>query len=134
MDTIYIVNIRLSTKFYGCHYHQLHGSYLSLSWLLQEDVSYKSRDAQDEIGAILFPIPPRSPEMNPIENIFAIAKKELRVQAIESNIDRETYTDYSLRARATLLSLSVEKINIIIESYGRRLKGIIEKKGGRINY
>ena len=133
------LNGQMFAEFIRYHFPEIfrRSGKLSRIWLQDGDPSQnskKSRDAQDEIGAILFPIPPRSPEMNPIENIFAIAKKELRVQAIESNIDRETYTDYSLRARATLLSLSVEKINIIIESYGRRLKGIIEKKGGRINY
>lgn len=40
-------------------------------WLQDGDPSQnsaKSKDAQKDVGAYLFPIPPRSPELNPIEN------------------------------------------------------------------
>lgn len=106
-------------------------------WIQDGDPSQnskKSKNAQEEIGAELFPIPPRSPELNPIENVFALVKKELRFQAIENRIEKETYPQYCLRVRATLLSLSVETINAIIGSYPTRLSDIISKKGGRINY
>ena len=106
-------------------------------WIQDGDPSQnskKSKNAQQEIGAELFPIPPRSPELNPIENVFALVKKELGLQAIENRIEKETYPHYCLRVRATLLSLSVETIDTIIASYSSRLSEIISKKGGRINY
>ena len=82
----------------------------------------------------LFPIPPRSPELNPIENVFAIVKKELRTQAILGRIEREGFDQFSLRVKATLYSISKIRINNIIESYGKRLNELIKTKGGKIEY
>ena len=45
--------------------------------------SKKARQALDTVGAIKFRIPPRSPDFNPIENIFNFVKSELRTQAFE---------------------------------------------------
>ena len=70
--------------------------------------------------------------MNPIENVFYFVKKELRLQAIEHQLQRESYEQFSLRVEATLYSTSNELVNS--ESYGERLSQIILKKGGRINY
>ena len=70
--------------------------------------------------------------MNPIENVFYFVKKELRLQAIEHQLQRESYEQFSLRVEATLYSTSTELVNS--ESYGERLSQIILKKGGRINY
>ena len=86
------------------------------------------------IGAKLFSIPSQSPELNPIENVFSFVKKELRLQAIEHQLQRKSYEQFSLRAKATLYSTSTELVNNIIESYGEGLSQIILKKGGRINY
>ena len=70
--------------------------------------------------------------MNPIENVFYFVKKELRLQAIEHQLQRESYEQFSLSVEATLYSTSTELVNN--ESYGERLSQIILKKGGRINY
>ena len=43
----------------------------------------KTRQALDTNGAIKFRIPPRSPDFNPIENIFNFVKSELRTQSFE---------------------------------------------------
>ena len=107
------------------------------TWLQDGDPSQnsaKSRVAQEEVGADLFPIPPRSPELNPIENLFAFVKKELRENAIKNNIKKESFAEFSLRVKHTLYSTDKERINNIIGSYGRRLSQIIVKKGGKINY
>lgn len=109
----------------------------SMTWLQDGDPSQnskKSKDAQDSVGANLFPIPPRSPELNPIENVFAFVKKDLAMQAINNNIQQESYKQFCARVKATLLSTSTERIDNIIDSYGRRLAKIVLQKGGRINY
>ena len=48
----------------------------------------------EEIGVEMFSIPPRSPDLNPIENIFNIAKAQLRRDAINYNITREPYKEF----------------------------------------
>ena len=106
-------------------------------WLQDGDPSQNSKkatDAQEDVGAQQFSIPPRSPELNPIENVFSFVKKELRVQAIQHELQRESYEQFSLRVKATLYSTSTQLVNNIIESYGDRLSKIILKKGGRIEY
>ena len=52
--------------------------------------SKKTLKALEDIGALVFKIPPRSPDLNPIENFFALVTKTLRKQVIEENIVRET--------------------------------------------
>ena len=42
--------------------------------------------AINETGATLFAIPPRSPDLNPIENLFHVVKSELEDQAITTAI------------------------------------------------
>ena len=48
--------------------------------------SRKAKNAIDVIGARKFDIPPGSPDMNPIENVFNNVKMELHKQALEQNI------------------------------------------------
>ena len=106
-------------------------------WLQDGDPSQnskKSKIAQVKVGSELFPIPARSPELNPIENVFAFVKQHLDDEAIEKNITRELFEEYCRRVRTMLLSTSVDRINKIIDSYGKRLRLIIAKKGARINY
>ena len=43
----------------------------------------------EDIGALVFKRPPRSPGLNPIENVFALATKTLCKLVIEENIARE---------------------------------------------
>ena len=49
-------------------------------WLQDGDPSQNSalaKNAMKDMDAELFSIPPRSPELNPIENVFSFVKKEL---------------------------------------------------------
>lgn len=109
----------------------------SMQWIQDGDPSQNSAKAKiefQELDARLLQIPPRSPDLNPIENVFAFVKKELREQAIEGNIERETYEEFTLRVQATLYSVPPSRIDNIISSMGRRLTKIIIRKGGRIEY
>ena len=106
-------------------------------WIQDGDPSQnsaKAKLAMHEIHVDLLPIPPRSPELNPIENVFAFVKKELKAQVLEGNIEKESYEQFSLRVKATLYSSSTTRINNIISSYHKRLSQIIVRKGGRIEY
>ena len=59
--------------------------------------SKKTRQALDTVGAIKFSIPPRSQDLNPIENVFNFIKRELRTQAFEKNLNYETFEQFSWR-------------------------------------
>jgi len=90
--------------------------------------------ALEDCGAMVFRIPPRSPDLNPIENFFGIISKHLQKQAVKDNITHETFQEFSTRVKDTMMSYPVDKINKIIESMDRRIQAVINKKGMRIKY
>ena len=96
--------------------------------------SKKALKALEDVGALVFKIPPRSPDLNPIENFFALVTKTLRKQVIEENIVRETYDEFVTRVREIMLNFSVPKIYRIIESMDKRISLIMESKGCRIKH
>jgi hypothetical protein len=64
-------------------------------WLQDGDSSQNSataRAAMDRVNCELLKIPPGSPDLNPIENIFKLVSDALCKQAIRSQITKETYT------------------------------------------
>ena len=106
-------------------------------WLQDGDPSQnsaKARQSLDSLNTSLVSIPPRSPDLNPIENIFSIVKKELKQQAVEGEKTHEGFNEFALRVKATLYSISPSKINSVIESMNKRLSKVIVHKGGRIDY
>ena len=64
-----------------------------------------------EKDAELLPIPPRSPDINPVENFFHLVKLQLKRQAIELNITKETYEEFSARVIRTILDFPAQTIN-----------------------
>ena len=48
--------------------------------------SKEALKALEGVGALVFKILPRSPDLNPIENVFALVTKTFRKQVIEENI------------------------------------------------
>ena len=83
-----------------------------------------------ESGACLLSIPPRSPDINPIENLFHLVRKELDRQAIAENKVYETYNEFA----NTFKSFPTQTVDNIIESMDKRMSSIISRKGQRINY
>ena len=61
--------------------------------------SKKAKEAMHGMGARKFNIPPRSPDMNPIENIFHPVKRKLNSDAIENNITHEGFKEFSDRVK-----------------------------------
>ena len=96
----------------------------------------KARKALNAIGAKLFAIPPRSPDLNPIENLFNIpvVKRELKRQAIRKHITFETFKEFSERMKSTLYEMNTVLIDNIISSMDKRLQLIIQHKGKRTKY
>ena len=85
-------------------------------------------------GAKLFAIPPRSPDLNPIENLFNIVKRELKRQAIRKHITFETFKEFSERVKSTLYAMNTVLIDNIISSMDKRLQLTIQHKGKRTKY
>mgnify|MGYP000341487742 FL=1 len=94
----------------------------------------KARRALASVKAKLFAIPPRSCDINPIENVFNLVKRELQRQAIKNNITYETYEQFAERVKCTLYAMSSDTIDNIISSMNKRLRLIIGNNGKRTKY
>ena len=106
-------------------------------FLQDGDTSQNSKVAMEALGKIKgrkFSIPPRSPDLNPIENMFHIAKRRLKKEAIEKEITSESYPEFTHRIEKTLLGIPLQVIDRTIESMTKRIDLVIKSKGRRIKY
>ena len=94
----------------------------------------RARKALKEVGGELFPIPKRSGDLNPIENVFNVAKEELRTQAITFNLTYESFEDFAGRVKSTLYSMPRDIIDNTIASMFKRLDLITKNRGRRTKY
>lgn len=101
------------------------------------DPSQNSRQAKlalERVNAVQFDIPARSPDCNPIENLFNLVERKLRDDAVQRDIRRETFNDYVQRVKKTMADFPIQTIdNIIGSMHGRMLK-IVARKGQRLTY
>ena len=66
-------------------------------FVMDNDSSQISKVAENvltDIECELLQIPPRSPEINPIENVFHLVKNLLESEAIQENITCETFEQF----------------------------------------
>ena len=106
-------------------------------FLQDGDPSQNSKAAKVELtnlGYNIFSIPPRSPDLNPIENLFNLVDKKLQENAIAENIVKETYDEFAERVKRTMLAFPVETIDSIIDTMPKRIRMLVEKKGERLKY
>ena len=106
-------------------------------FLQDGDPRQNSKAAQDafaDINCEMFAIPPRSPDFNPIENVFHLVRKKLSNDAREQEIKRETYKEFSERVKSTIQNFPIDTINKTIESVPKRLRRAIERNGERTKY
>ena len=96
--------------------------------------SKAARDAMAAVNAELLPIPPRSPDLNPIENIFKLAGDNLRANAIRFQIRKETFEAFQARVIATIRSIPIETINKTISSMDRRLSLLLQTGGKKTRF
>ena len=92
------------------------------------------KTALDKAGAVQISIPPRSPDLNSIENDFNLVEKKLNSDAVKYSISKESYAKFVERVENTLLSYPIEPINNIIKSMSKRISHIIQSKGHRLKY
>ena len=96
--------------------------------------SRAARIAWERANVELVKIPPRSPDLNPVENVFKVVREDLSTQAKENQIQQETFAEFKERVRVNILGFPLLKINNLIASMDKRLKQIIERKGQRLRY
>ncbi len=82
----------------------------------------------------MFSIPPRSPDLNPIENLFHLISKKLENDALDLQIQSENFEQFSKRVRDTMMDYPKTTIDNIIKSMGKRITMIIKKQGERLKY
>ena len=97
--------------------------------ILQDgDPSQNSKVAQnafDAIGCKIFSILERSADLNPIENMFNIVRRQLKEQAVAQKITRETFEKFSARIVETLKNFPIEIVEKTFDSIPKRTKMII---------
>ena len=106
-------------------------------FLQDGDPTQKSRKAKlayDKVGCRRFSIPARSPDINPIENFFHNARRQLSRDALSRNIEKETYEEFCERVKNTMLNYPVHLLDKTIETMPKRMKEIIKNKGYRTKY
>lgn len=96
--------------------------------------SRRAKRALEKLGAHLFCIPARSPDLNPIENFFHLVGKELRKEAIDKQITHETKEEFAVRVKNILLNFPKDKIDKIILSMDKRIEAVIANRGQRTKY
>ena len=108
-------------------------------WLQDGDPSQNSKAAHEAVARChseLLKILPRSPDLNPIENIFHIVskrfEKDLHALAKKKNITRESYEQFYVQR--TINGISYDVINKTIQSMSFRVADIIRNSGGRLKY
>lgn len=93
-----------------------------------------AREAFRAVGATVFPIPPRSPDCNPIENTFHSVKEILREDALTQRITHENFEQFSIRCQQALLTFPTDIIRRTIDSMPKRMDDIIRRRGQRTKY
>ena len=81
--------------------------------------------------AKVFKIPSRSPDLNPTENFFNSVTVKLNNDALEKEITKESFEEFSRRVENTMLNFSSNEIDKIIDSMDKRITAIIKQKGQR---
>ena len=77
--------------------------------------SVVAQKATGDIGALLFRILARSPDLNPIENIFKIVSAKLKRDALRKQITHETFKQFSRRVEKSLRNINPKTTDLTIE-------------------
>ena len=107
-------------------------------WVQDSDPSQNSALAKFAMlwaDSTLLRLPPRSPDLHPIENLFHIASNKLKVQAVSQNITEESFEQFKQRAVITMCSIRIETINNLIGSINAWLMyDVIRNKENHTRY
>lgn len=96
--------------------------------------SAAARRAMEQVDARIFSIPPRSPDLNPIENFFHLVSQQLHEDALKKCITHETYNAYIDRIYKTFKNFPIAEIDKLIASMPTRFKEVIRRRGQRLRF
>lgn len=96
--------------------------------------SKMAKRAMDRANIKLFAIPPRSPDLNPIENLFNQIRTMIKKDSMKNVIMKESREQFTVRVKQLLLDYDINKINRLIESMPKRIQMVIDSKGQRTKY
>ena len=122
------------------HFHrlfQLTGKGNSRLWMQDGDPSQNSALAKAAIARVnstVIKLPPRSPDLHVIENVFAIVNRQLRKQARDRKIRCETFEEFKSRVKNTFFTLPFVTVNRLIDSIPKRMDSVIRNRGVRLKY
>lgn len=92
--------------------------------------SKATRQFLAEKGYNVMDWPPYSPDLNPIENVWALTQH----RALCQNVELSRQSDLVQAAKAAFAEFSAEKLAGFYNSMPKRLKAVIQAKGGPTRY
>jgi len=128
------------TTFVDQHFHrlfQLAGKGDSRLWMQDGDPSQNSALAKAAIARVnstVIKLPPRSPDLHVIENVFAIVNSQLRKQARDHKIRCETFEEFKGRVMNTFFTFPFVTVDRLIDSIPKRMNSVIRNRGVRLKY
>ena len=84
------------------------------------------------VNSTVIKLPPRSPDLHVIENVFAIVNRQLRKQARDRKIRCETFEEFKSRVKNTFFTLPFVTVNRLIDSIPKRMDSVIRNRGVRL--
>jgi hypothetical protein len=92
--------------------------------------------ARDASVTFLANFPPRSPDRNPIENMFGMAEHELRERAVKDKITKPDAEEKCVKRFEEILAglATSGKIRKLARSMPDRIKACIAAEGGATDY
>jgi len=96
--------------------------------------SAAAKKAIYDVHGKIFTVPARSPDLNCIENFFALVGRKLRNDSIQNNITCESKEEFEERIKSTMRDFSHEEIDKSIESMPKRVDLVLKHRGNRIKY
>ena len=96
--------------------------------------SAAAKRAMSRTHAELLKLPPRSPDLAPIEKFFHFANNALREEAKLHRITSETFQEFKERVIRTIAGIPLTTVNNLIASMDKRLHDVLLSKGNRLKY
>ena len=82
----------------------------------------------------LLNIPPQSPDLNPIEDIFNLASRKFEKDALQQGITLKIYDEFCDKVERTICSISQGLIDKTIQSMNSCIADIIRNNDKRLKY